>query len=92
VHDLANLLKTLGKVGPSEQIHAVYEAGPTGDGLQRALQAKGYSCAVVAPSQMSKWPTASRVKTDGRGSLELAGCSRAGPLRSRSRPKTESWK
>lgn len=81
VHDLAKLLKTLAKVGGADQLHVVYEAGPTGYGLQRALQAKGYSCEVIAPSQMPKRPAASRVKTDGRDSVELAECSRAGQLR-----------
>lgn len=61
VHDVAKLLKTLSKVGPPELLHVVYEAGPTGYGLQRALQDKGVTCEVIAPSQMPKRPAASRV-------------------------------
>lgn len=41
----------------------------------------GYGCDVIAPSQMPERPAASRVKTDGRDSLALAECSRAGQLR-----------
>ena len=37
-HDLNKLLKVLAKIGPTEQLHIVYEAGPTGFGLQRALK------------------------------------------------------
>lgn len=80
IHDVNKLLKVLNKLGPPAQLHVVYEAGPTGYGLQRALQAKGYECEVIAPSQMPK-RAAARVKTDGRDSIELAECSRAGQLR-----------
>jgi hypothetical protein len=41
-HDVSKLLKMLAKIGTAEQLHIVYEAGPTGFGLQRALAAKGY--------------------------------------------------
>ena len=34
-HDVNRLLKVLVKVGAAEQVHVVYEAGPTGYGLQR---------------------------------------------------------
>lgn len=78
-HDLAKLSKVLAKLGNSEQLHIVYEAGPTGFGLQRALAAKGYACEVIAPSQIPK-RAGDRVKTDGRDSLQLAECSRAGQL------------
>lgn len=80
-HDVNKLVKVLEKLGPPGQLHVVYEAGPTGYGLQRALQAKGYECEVIAPSLMPKRPAASRVKTDGRDSVDLAECSRAGQLR-----------
>jgi len=39
---VSKLLKVLAKIGPAEDLHIVYEAGPTGFGLQRALVAKGY--------------------------------------------------
>ena len=43
-HDIVKLLKMLAKVGQPGRLHIVYEAGPTGYGLQRALQARGYEC------------------------------------------------
>jgi transposase len=80
-HDVSKLLKVLTKLGPPQTLHVVYEAGPSGFGLQRALAAKGYTCEVIAPSQMPKRPAGARTKTDGRDSIELAECSRAGQLR-----------
>ena len=79
-HDINKLLKMLAKVGQPGQLHIVYEAGPTGYGLQRALQARGYECEVIAPSQMPRRP-GDRVKTDARDCVQLAECSRAGQLR-----------
>lgn len=81
VHDVDKLVKMLAKLGQPEQLHVVYEAGPTGYGLQRALSARGYQCEVIAPSQMPRRP-GDRVKTDRRDSLRLAECSRAGELHS----------
>jgi transposase len=72
VHDVSKLLKLLSKIGTAEQLHLVYEAGPTGFGLQRALSAKGYCCEIIAPSQIPR-RAGDRVKTDGRDSIELAG-------------------
>jgi transposase len=80
VHDVNKLLKMVDKLGQPGQLHIVYEAGPTGYGLQRALQARGYVCEVIAPSQMPRRP-GDRVKTDGRDCVQLAECSRAGQLR-----------
>jgi transposase len=79
VHDVSKLLNLLCKIGTAEQLHLVYEAGPTGFGLQRALSAKGYSCEIIAPSQIPR-RAGDRIKTDGRDSIELAECSRAGQL------------
>ena len=62
-HDVNKLLKVLAKLGSAEQLHIVYEAGPTGFGLQRALTAKGYVCQVIAPSKIPRRP-GDRVKTD----------------------------
>ena len=78
-HDVNKLLKVLGKIGTAEQLHIVYEAGPTGFGLQRALKERGYVCEIIAPSQIPRRPGA-RVKTDGRDCIQLAECSRAGQL------------
>lgn len=41
-HDVAKLLKQLNKLGGPTRVHVVYEAGPTGYGLQRARAAKGF--------------------------------------------------
>ena len=78
-HDVNKLLKVLAKVGTAEQLHIVYEAGPTGFGLQRAQKAKGYSCEILASSQIPRRP-GDRVKTDTRDSVQLAECPRAGQL------------
>lgn len=78
-HDVSKLVKVLGKIASAEHVHIVYEAGPTGFGLCRALAAKGYRCEVIAPSQMPRRP-GDRIKTDSRDSIQLAECSRAGQL------------
>jgi transposase len=78
-HDVSKLLKVLAKIDTTGQLHIVYEAGPTGFGLQRALKARGYVCEIIAPSQIPRRP-GDRVKTDGRDSVQLAECSRAGQL------------
>ena len=79
-HDVVKLTKLLTRIGSPEQLHLVYEAGPTGYGLQRSLGARGYVCEVIAPAQMPRRP-GDRVKTDGRDCVQLAECSRAGQLR-----------
>jgi transposase len=56
-----------------------YEAGPTGDGLQRQIAALGHECAVIAPSLIPKRPC-ERVKTNRRDALTLARLHRAGEL------------
>ena len=71
VHDVPKLLKLLAKLGAVQELHIVYEAGPTGYGLQRALTARGYVCEVIAPSKTPR-QSCNRVKTDARDSLELA--------------------
>jgi transposase len=78
-HDVNELLKVLSKLGPVDQVHIVYEAGPTGFGLQRRLSALGYACEVIAPSKTPRTP-GSRVKTDARDAIALAQSSRAGEL------------
>lgn len=54
VHDAGKLMKLLSRIGHPEQLHLVYEAGPTGYGLQRALAAARYSCEVIAPSEIPR--------------------------------------
>lgn len=78
-HDVPKLLKALAKLGAVEDLHIVYEAGPTGYGLQRALTKRGCLCEVIAPSKTPR-QTGNRVKTDARDSLDLAEYSRAGKL------------
>jgi transposase len=55
------------------------EAGPTGFGLARALQAAGVRCVVVAPSKLER-PPGDRVKTDRRDAERLARLLRIGEL------------
>jgi transposase len=87
-HDVPKLLKHLSKLGGPERVHVVYEAGPTGYGLQRALAAKGYECEVIAPSKMPRRP-GDRIKTDRRDCVQLAECSRAGQLHAVWIPRAE---
>ncbi|WAH98415.1 IS110 family transposase [Arthrobacter sp. MMS18-M83] len=54
--------------GPSR---VVYEAGPTGFVLARALRAAGVDCVVAAPSKLQR-PSGDRVKTDRNDALHLA--------------------
>jgi transposase len=70
-HDLPRLLKVLAKLGTPGELHLVYEAGPTGYGLQRALTARGYSCEVIAPSKTPR-QAGQHVKTDASDSARLA--------------------
>jgi len=79
-HDVARLLKRLTRYGEPGQVQVVYEAGPTGYGLQRALARRGYQAQVIAPSLIPK-RAGDRVKTDRRDSLRLAELARAGELR-----------
>lgn len=79
-HDVGKLVKVLARYGEARQVHVVYEAGPTGYGLQRALAQRGYGCQVIAPSLIPK-RAGDRVKTDRRDGLRLAELSRAGELR-----------
>lgn len=79
-HDVGKLLKLLARYGDARQVQVVYEAGPTGYGLQRELARRGYPCQVIAPSLIPK-RAGDRVKTDRRDCLRLAELCRAGELR-----------
>jgi transposase len=79
-HNVAKLLKLLARYGEAQQVQVVYEAGPTGYGLQRTLAARGYQCQVIAPSMIPKRPGV-RIKTDRRDGVRLAELARAGELR-----------
>ena len=63
-----------GLPGPAR---VVYEAGPTGFGLARGLQAAGIECVVAAPSKL---PRPAGVKTDARDALLLARLLRLGEI------------
>lgn len=52
-------------------LRVVYEAGPTGFGLCRAIRASGRECDVAAPSKIIR-PSGDRVKTDARDAILLA--------------------
>lgn len=77
---LAALNKAVGKlVGKGDRPHFVYEAGPCGYQIYRHLTARGFDCAVVAPSMIPK-QSGNRIKNDRRDSLMLARLHRAGEL------------
>src|SRR6185436_5451913 len=79
-HDVAKVVKQLGKlVSDVSLLRVCYEAGPTGFGLCRRLQAAGMECVVVAPSLMPQQAGA-RVKTDRRDAAKLAHFLRSGDL------------
>jgi transposase len=74
-----SLRKMVQKLGPTEQLRACYEAGPTGYVLYWQLTSLGVQCEVVAPSLTPVKP-GDRVKTDRRDAEKLARCYRAGDL------------
>ncbi len=61
------------------QVAVVYEAGPTGFGLFRALTGAGFECTVAAPSKIVR-AAGDRVKTDARDALLLARLLRMGEI------------
>ncbi len=60
-------------------VAVAYEAGPTGFGLSRSLNAAGIRCEVVAPSKLQK-PAGDRVKTDAKDALLLAQLLQVGQI------------
>ena len=52
-------------------VAVTYEAGPTGFGLSRTLNAAGIRCVVAAPSRLQR-PSGDRVKTDAKDAIHLA--------------------
>jgi transposase len=61
------------------QLHVCFEAGPTGYGLYRQVQALGHACMVVAPALIPK-RAGERVKINRRDAVTLARLHRAGEL------------
>lgn len=78
-HDVPRIVKRILKLGEPGSVHVAYEAGPTGYGLFRALQAAGIPCIVVAPSKTPQI-SGDRVKTDRRDAAKLARFLRSGDL------------
>jgi transposase len=62
-----------------DQLHVCFEAGPTGYGLYRQVEALGHDCMVVAPALIPK-RSGERVKTNRRDAVTLARRHRAGEL------------
>lgn len=60
-------------------VRATYEAGPTGYGLARALDAAGVECVVAAPGKIPRGAT-EKVKTDRRDAEHLVRLLLAGKL------------
>jgi transposase len=72
---IRRLGRKLQRLAPGE-VRCCYEAGPTGYGLQRILEAAGVICEVVAPSLTPVKP-GSHIKTDRRDARKLAELLRA---------------
>lgn len=77
--DFVALRKALGKIGGTQRLQVVYEAGPCGYVLARELRAQGYRCEVIVPAKVPRRP-GERIKTDRRDALMLARAARAGEL------------
>ena len=56
------------------QLHVCFEAGPTGYGLYRHVQALGHDCMVVAPALIPK-RAGERIKTNHRMQLRWRVCT-----------------
>jgi transposase len=78
--DMSALSRAVRKLESSRRdLVFVYEAGPCGFGVYRALIARGHQCWVVAPSNIPR-RVRDQIKTDRRDSVKLAGLARAGEL------------
>ena len=74
-----SIRKFIKRLGPTEQLRACYEAGPTGFVLYWQLTQLGVECTVVAPTLVPK-KSGDRVKTDRRDALKLARSHRSDDL------------
>jgi transposase len=78
----AAIEKLIGKLAERyATLHVCYEAGPTGYGLYRQVEALGHDCTVLAPSLIPRKP-GERIKTNRRDAVTLARLFRAGELTS----------
>lgn len=71
--DVQGVLKTLRKYGPARHVSVVYEAGPTGYGLYRELNRRGYRCEIIAPSLIPRRAGTDMQAAIGRQLLLLSG-------------------
>jgi len=78
-NDPAAVLSHMRKLGAPGSVIVCYEAGPTGYGLYRFLNAAGVPCHVVAPSMVPS-QNGNRIKTDRRDARRLAHFLRSGDL------------
>src|SRR6201998_2857273 len=62
-----------------DRLHVCFEAGPTGYGLYRQIQALGHDCMVVAPALIPK-RAGERIKTNRRDAVTLARLPRGSEL------------
>lgn len=76
---MESLRKLVKKLGPTRNLRACYEAGPTGYVVYWQLTELGVECEVVAPTLVPTKP-GDRVKTDRRDAEKLARCYRSGDL------------
>ena len=65
--------------GRYDRLHICFEAGPTGSGLYRQIQALGHECMVVAPALVPK-RSGERIKTNRRDAVTLARLHRAAAM------------
>ena len=78
-HDVPAIIKRILALGEPGTVQVAYEAGPTGYGLYRSLQAVGIPCLIAAPSKTPQ-VQGDRVKTDRRDAMKLAHFLRSGSL------------
>jgi transposase len=78
-NNFTSLAKTLHRLGPTASVICCYEAGPTGFGLARQLEAAGWQCNVIAPSLVPK-KAGCHLKTNRRDAANLAHYLRSGDL------------
>jgi transposase len=77
-HRTDELLTWIAKL--DARVRAAYEAGPTGFGLGRALEAAGIGCLVAAPSLIARSPAGRGRKNDAADTEHLARPLRQGEL------------
>jgi transposase len=77
-HRTEELVGWIGQL--ADPVRVTYEAGPTGFGLARALEAAGIDCLVAAPSLIPRSGASRGRKSDASDAEQLARLLRAGEL------------